>query len=149
MASKSSLFSYLPLFLLVVFIQLSPALQLDTHVPEYFNRLFPGYKIMSLILQRNLVGGIVPYSFLFFAHYSNGRDMVTFDNKTITVFAPRDEAVPIEDWMALRNQIVTYKVDDESFRSGSFKEGSVLHTLDSHALKVTQVPWMGYPSSTT
>ncbi|KAF2309170.1 hypothetical protein GH714_001000 [Hevea brasiliensis] len=171
MASKSSLFSYLPLFLLVVFIQLSPALQLDTHVPEYFNRFFPGrtttnyenyvpvnvddiaealwnagYKIMSLILQRNLVGGIVPYSFLFFAHYSDGRDMVKFYNKTITIFAPRDEAVPIEDWMALGNQIVRYKVDDESFRSGSFKEGSVLHTLNSHALEVTQVPWMGYPS---
>ncbi|KAF2309213.1 hypothetical protein GH714_001195 [Hevea brasiliensis] len=79
----------------------------------------------------------------FFPRWQRHGEILQQDNYC---FCSRDEAVPIEDWMALGNQIVRYKVDDESFRSGSFKEGSVLHTLNSHALEVTQVPWMGYPS---
>ena len=60
-----------------------------------------------------------------------------FNNNTITIFAPPDEAFRLEGWIVLDYQFVTSKVDKTAFERGSISKDSMLLTCD---LIVSQVP---------
>ncbi|CAK7338118.1 unnamed protein product [Dovyalis caffra] len=164
MASKSvPLFPFL-LLLLLLLQTLTPTHQFEIPMgprDEYFITFNPsgtyvevdvknitkslwdaGYKIASLVLENQLVK-IVPFgSGGRFIYDPNDTDTVKiFNNNTVTIFAPPDEAFRFESWIILDYQFVTSKVDKEAFDTGSISEGSKLLTCDLHYdLTVSEVP---------
>ncbi|EEF44375.1 conserved hypothetical protein [Ricinus communis] len=88
-----------------------------------------GYKTMGMIIEFEL-RQLIPYGGRIESR-GDGRSMLLlYNNNTITVFAPPDTAIRRDDWIKLEYQVVTSKVDKQSFDSGSLSNGSVL--LTSH-----------------
>ncbi|PON99294.1 hypothetical protein TorRG33x02_048370 [Trema orientale] len=155
MASKQQLFFYLFLFLLIILSQLTPPTQpIFIDYREYalrecgalyytnstsvtlvaFDRIAKAlrdttsnrHKVMTEILERNLYTAVPPHcrDFLFFVDRHNRFTM--FDNNTITLFVPLDDAIRFGEGISLQNQIVMSKVDKEAFESGSLSKDSTL-----------------------
>lgn len=98
-----------------------------------------GYKIMALIIEKQLPS-IIPFN-----EFPQDK-IAIYNNNTITIFVPRDEAVSIKGWMRLEYQVVISKVAREDFYLGWLTSGSELLTLDinHNTLLVTDVPKYGH-----
>ncbi|KAF2307447.1 hypothetical protein GH714_028677 [Hevea brasiliensis] len=98
-----------------------------------------GYKNMSSIIEKQLAS-IVPFN-----EHELDR-IILYKNNSITIFAPPDEALGMENSMDLRYQVAISKVQKEDFDTSDGYDVRTLYNYGRSLLMIRLVPERGYPS---
>ncbi|KAF2307445.1 hypothetical protein GH714_028668 [Hevea brasiliensis] len=98
-----------------------------------------GYKNMSSIIEKQLTS-IVPFN-----EHELDR-IILYKNNSITIFAPPDEALGMENSMDLRYQVAISKVQKEDFDTSDGYDVRTLYNYGRSLLMIRLVPERGYPS---
>ncbi|KAF2307448.1 hypothetical protein GH714_028697 [Hevea brasiliensis] len=98
-----------------------------------------GYKNMSSIIEKQLAS-IVPFN-----EHELDR-IILYKNNSITIFAPPDEALGMENSMDLRYQVAISKVQKEDCDTSDGYDVRTLYNYGRSLLMIRLVPERGYPS---
>ncbi|KAF2307444.1 hypothetical protein GH714_028657 [Hevea brasiliensis] len=97
-----------------------------------------GYKNMSSIIEKQLTS-IVPFN-----EHELDR-IILYKNNSITIFAPPDEALGMENSMDLRYQVAISKVQKEDFDTSDGYDVRTLYNYGRSLLMIRLGPERGYP----